>query len=197
MNPSSYVRYLEAKQTVDERSINQQVWSEFILRLNQSHSEMPLHVMEIGAGTGSTFIKILEAVRLKCFEYTIVEMEPDHVTMLIDKLNAWTQKKGGRIIQERDGEYIVEVLGQVVKVRIDTEEIESYLGNGLREPKYDAIIGQAILDLLDLDTIFPLMANVLRKGGLYYFPISFDGSTSFLPGIRPRNRQQDRGNISC
>lgn len=181
MNSTSYVNYLEAKQSVDDRSINQNVWTTFVQKVNKGYRSKSFHLLEIGAGTGHTFFKILDALELHQYKYSIVEIESDHVSTLVGKLSAWGEIHGGKVEPRGEGQYMVQLPGKEIEVQIIEQDIESFLGAHIQEKSYDAIVGQAIIDLLDIDKIFPLMARVVKRGGLYYFPISFDGMTSFVP----------------
>ena len=48
---------------------------------------------------------------------------------------------------------------------------------------YDLVIAQAFLDLVDLDSVLPLIGASLRPGGLIYLCINFDGGTIFDPVV--------------
>ena len=183
MNSSSYIRYLEAKRTIDERSINRRVWERFVTRLNLTGRHEAIKLMEIGAGTGYTLFKVLEAINHSFIEYTIIELERDHAANLIHKFQHWAAYKGGTMERQRDGNYIMRAPGIEVCIRMEVEDAVQYLTSSQERDggTYDAIMGQAILDLLDIDRILPLMDNALKRGGLYYFSINFDGMTSFLP----------------
>ncbi len=49
--------------------------------------------------------------------------------------------------------------------------------------KFDLIIANAFLDLVDIQATLSLMAELLEKGGLFYFTINFDGMTVLEPVI--------------
>jgi hypothetical protein len=61
--------------------------------------------------------------------------------------------------------------------------------NGL--PGWDLLLAHAFLDLLDLETGLPQLLSLLRRGGLYYFTLIFDGGTIFHPiGEEPEFENQ-------
>lgn len=91
-----YVRYLRAKQSVDDRAINLRVLHDFETSIanyaTDSHSNC-LRIVEVGGGVGSMFVRLLR--RKKAFashthvEYTIVDINRDVLlaaqeTVLID-----------------------------------------------------------------------------------------------------------------
>src|SRR5688572_2404309 len=49
----SFTRYLAAKKSVDDRAVNRYVWNSLVDPLSPRPSAEPLHVLEIGAGTGT------------------------------------------------------------------------------------------------------------------------------------------------
>jgi hypothetical protein len=50
---------------------------------------------------------------------------------------------------------------------------------------WDLLIAHAVLDLLDIPTALPLIFQLSRPDGLYYFSINFDGVTTLQPAIEP------------
>ena len=50
---------------------------------------------------------------------------------------------------------------------------------------WDLLMAQALLDLVDVPTTLPALLSLLRPGGLFYCPITFDGGTVFQPEIDP------------
>jgi len=182
-NISGYARYLEAKRTVDERAVNHYVWRRFIEKLNAIESDNPLHLLEIGAGTGSTFFKVLDSVSHTSIIYRVVDIEDAHINALKHKLKCWAEYKGGNVVEYSD-RVIVNIAGKSIDVRVNVDDIVRYLQIGTDSLLYDAIIGQAVLDLFNIDNLLMLLTNVLREGGLYYFTINFDGVTTFLPSYK-------------
>ncbi len=49
--------------------------------------------------------------------------------------------------------------------------------------KWDGIIANAFFDLVDLDSVLPILHNLLKPGGWIYASINFDGCTIFEPVI--------------
>ncbi|MBX2822338.1 MAG: class I SAM-dependent methyltransferase [Rhodothermaceae bacterium] len=179
-NTSGYARYLEAKRTVDERALNLYVWQRFIDHLNAIENTRSLHILEIGAGTGSTFFNVLDNVTHPSIIYRVVDLEETHIGALRHKLKSWAQNRGGNVVEYAD-RVVVNLSGKSIDVRVNVDDVLRYLESKTESLRYDAIIGQAILDLFDIDYLLTLLEDVLRQGGLYYFSINFDGVTTFLP----------------
>ena len=64
----SFTRYLAAKKTIDDRSLNRVVWDVLARQLHRRPT--PLHVLEVGAGTGVMLERMLEWGLLTQVDYT-------------------------------------------------------------------------------------------------------------------------------
>ena len=53
----------------------------------------------------------------------------------------------------------------------------------MRGATWDGIIANAFYDLVDLDSVLPILHNLLKPGGWIYATINFDGCTIFEPVI--------------
>jgi SAM-dependent methyltransferase len=51
--------------------------------------------------------------------------------------------------------------------------------------RYDLLIANAFLDLVDIPRTLPRLRHLLKPGGLFYFTINFDGATILQPTIDP------------
>ena len=180
-NRYSYTKYLEAKRTVDARAINSSVWNKFVYRLNSLRDNETIQILEIGAGTGATLFNVLSVLEQCDVSYSIVEIEGEHVAKLKAKLLSWVEFNNGVASKKDDCAYIITVPGRKITVNFAVSDVYKYLEKSDKDVIYDAIIGQAVLDLLDVKRLLLILRKVLRRGGLFYFPINFDGMTTFLP----------------
>lgn len=74
----SYPRYLEVKTTVDERSLNQKVWTAFLDHLEAGPSSPT--ILDVGGGTGATLLRVLEAMTDRSIiqiDYTLLDPEEE------------------------------------------------------------------------------------------------------------------------
>ena len=60
----SYTRYLSAKKSLDDRSLNKGVWNNLSKILHQLSQRNTLNVLELGAGIGTMIERILEHGRI-------------------------------------------------------------------------------------------------------------------------------------
>ncbi len=168
MTDYSFIRYLEAKRTVDDRALNALVWQALANELPAATAEHPLQVLEVGAGIGTMVERLVEQQMFGHTEYTALDENP----LLIAELH--------RRLPSR--------------IRCGKSDIclESFIGEALSfttrdENKYawDLLIAHAFLDLVHLPTAVPNLLTCLKPGGLFYFSIVFDGVTILQPEIDP------------
>eukprot|EP00741_Cyanophora_paradoxa_P006137 tig00000944_g5950.t1 len=74
--------------------------------------------------------------------------------------------------------------GRAVEVTVRVEELEGALEAGERAGlRWDLLIAAAFLDLVDIPRTLPRLLGLLPRGGLFYFPINFDGATHLEPNL--------------
>lgn len=158
--PFDYQRYLLAKRTVDARALNLHVWGTIVKAL--ADVPQPVQVLELGAGVGSMAMQFLEKSLLNGADYTLVDQIQENLTAAKESLS--TSDKNS--------------------VRFDffSEDVYAFLERNI-EKKWDLLIGHALLDLLDIPTAIPRLLAALKPGGLFYFPINYDGLSIFLPKL--------------
>jgi len=180
----SYSRYLQAKKTVDTRALNRRVWSQFVEDLGPSESS-PVRILEVGGGVGATVERVVEALEGRtpnALHYTLVDIEAENIEAARDALRDWAQDRGYSVSGH---ETQVWTDGPIeVSVRFITADLFD-VAAAHEEKSYDAIIAQAVLDLLDIPAALRALGPLLREGGLWYLPIHFDGVTAFEPPVDP------------
>ena len=72
-----------------------------------------------------------------------------------------------------------------VRVRLETANLYEFAARRENRQRFDLIIAHALLDLLHLPTALPVLLQMVRPAGLFYFSINFDGATLFLPEVVP------------
>lgn len=174
LEPASYTypRYLSAKESVDERSLNRRVWSRFVEELCTRSS--PLRILEVGGGIGTTVERVVDTLENRevgSIEYTLVDVESQNVDAARERLLSWSDER------TREGS-----AGQV-SIRYETADLFDFAT--AEDESYDAIIAQAVLDLLSVPEVLNALRPLLATNGLWYLPIHFDGVTAFEPLIDP------------
>ncbi|MFB6229720.1 MAG: class I SAM-dependent methyltransferase [Salinibacter sp.] len=181
----SYSRYLTAKKTVDARALDRQVWSEFVGSL-AGRSGASTRILEVGAGVGATAERVIGALEkqsVDAVDYTLVDIEAENIEVATASLRAWMGDHGYTITGEGgvtrsvwNGEALT------VTFRFATADLFDFVAERERS-LYDAIIGQALFDLLPAQEALRALGTSLKEGGLWYLPIHFDGVTAFEPTI--------------
>lgn len=173
-------RYLEAKRTVDRRSRNRRVRDRFRTALDAF--EQPIEVCELGTGTGTMVELIGEWTGGHEVRYAAVDADPDLVAAAVDGVAEWGRENGALRRRSADS-LVVERDGGRLEVEFAVGEGLAYLAD--RPDSFDVVVGQAFLDLTDVEAATERVSTALRPGGVGYFPITFDGVTALLPAVDP------------
>ncbi|MFC2026072.1 class I SAM-dependent methyltransferase [Chloroflexota bacterium] len=190
MKSITYSQYLTVKKSIDDRSINPNVWSCLADSLPEKTDSHPLRVLEIGCGIGTMVERCIERGLLEHAVYEAVDRDSQLIECAIKRLNSLPDS---HILQvERNSSYKIthaslEVSGLMVNL-IVAEALE-FTHHQIDHNLWDLIIAHAFLDLVNLD-IIPALLNLVGPGGLFYFTHNFDGLTAFLPVIDPVFDQQ-------
>jgi ubiquinone/menaquinone biosynthesis C-methylase UbiE len=170
---------LQAKEPVDERARNERVWTEFLRELT-NRGGSPLRILEVGAGAGATAARILQALRdhpVAPVEYTLVDVAADHLTTVRERLREWATDHGYNFVEEEGGATIAG--SPPVTLRFVAADLFDF--GATQDHQFDAIVAQAVLDILPLEQALASLRGLLRQEGLWYLPIHFDGVTAFEP----------------
>lgn len=158
-----FVRYLAAKKTVDDRALNRNVWEAFVRALPPQSPTRPVRVLEIGAGIGTMLERLVEKKVLTAATYTALDVE----VMQINELKRRCANLPG------------------IHLEACVEDVFDFCARRRGTQTWDVLIASAVLDLFDVPRVLPQLFALLEQGGLFYFPINFDGATIFEPVIDP------------
>ncbi|HUN24614.1 MAG TPA: methyltransferase domain-containing protein [Anaerolineales bacterium] len=156
--PFDYQRYLLAKRTLDDRSLNQSVYRALQAQLAHHPKDAPLHVLEIGCGIGTmlTRLQAWQTLPPVSIHYTALDSNPQSTRQL--------------------AQLPVPAHWQVVPV---TANLHHFLAES--PPVFDLLIAHAVLDLFHIPSLLPRLLNCLKPAGLAWCTINFDGESSFEP----------------
>jgi SAM-dependent methyltransferase len=148
-----FQRYLEAKRSLDARSVNARVWDMLVERLPDVHA-----ILDAGCGTGALLPRLAQTGRLT----------PGGVYWGVD-----ADQASLAIARERAHQMDVSDL----ETRFEFSDLFAF------EPdeRFDLVAAAAFLDLVDTPRAVRHLLGLLHPGGLGYFPINFDGLTIFDP----------------
>lgn len=156
---TDFTRYLLAKRTIDDRALNRYVWQQ--LQTAVSHQTTPLHLLEVGAGAGTMIERLTAWGLLTEGVYTAVDANPACITTARHRLG------------ERQGQ---------IDLIWHTADLFDF-ANQAELRQWDLLLAHALLDLVDLSQALPVLFQLLRPGGLFYFTLNFDGGTIFQPSL--------------
>jgi predicted O-methyltransferase YrrM len=181
----SFARYLSAKKSVDDRALNQHVWQRLGAALPRTTTEQPLHILEVGAGLGTTVERLYASGMLTNALYTAIDLEPTLIAEARRRLPQWAAAQGLQVQQHCQAQIHMQRPGQDIRIATEAIDVFHFIDREQGQRTWDLLIAQALLDLVDVPTTLPALFSLLRPGGLLYCPITFDGGTVFEPEIDP------------
>jgi SAM-dependent methyltransferase len=180
----SFTRFLSAKRSVDDRALNGQVWQQLLSLLRTAAAARPLHILELGAGIGSMAERLICANVLTEGTYTAIDVNPDAVAQGRDEARRWAEASGFQYhINPTGGRLQRDRLD--ITLHLETVDLFDFIAEPQGQRAWDLLVAHALLDLLDIPTALPALLSVLSPGGLFYFPITFDGASILEPAIDP------------
>jgi SAM-dependent methyltransferase len=191
----SYVRYLHAKRSVDDRALNRGVLEQLREALAglPATTSVPPRVLELGAGVGTMVSRLADLGWLTRARYTLLDSDRASLDAATAHLRAW----GGADARDEGGAVVVRDGGRDLEVRAVESDVFDWLagpdahvaGDADTDGKsYDLVIANAFLDLVDVGALLPLLWRRVAPGRPFWFSINFDGETIFLPE-RPLDSQ--------
>jgi SAM-dependent methyltransferase len=188
-DPPDFQGYLAAKRGVDDRALNRRVLDALADRLADRQR---VRVVELGAGIGTMLERLLAWELLPDATYTMVDLDAESLATARERLPTWAEDNGYTATWEGgDGDAGADALRlegpRSVTVRFEVGDAVA-LAPGF---DCDLLVASAFLDLLDAGD-YPTLLTALDDGGLFYFPITFDGRTEFAPGHPHDDRVEAR-----
>ena len=156
MDEASFIRYLAAKKTVDDRSLNRRVWETMTSLLGGRASR----VLELGAGIGTMVERAAAGLG---------ELRPDSWTLLDSQpglLEEARRRLAGRV---------------PFRTSFLEADVEGFLADC--RDRFDLVFAHAFIDLFDPGRLLPGIVRLARPGGCLLFSIAFDGLSAWEPEI--------------
>lgn len=172
----SDVRYLLSKRTVDDRALNLRVFD--VVRGRFADRKGPMTVLELGGGCGTMVDRLLQAGVLADADYALLDQSESCLKHASSCVETWAQ---GTVVEPSPLWPDRRVDGASVRVTPIQDDLEDWLRHAPAEPKFDLIVCNAVLDLVDVASVLPLMLRRLTGEGLMWLTINFDGDTIFVP----------------
>lgn len=170
----SNVRYLLAKRSLDDRSINQHVVAQLRRELREASQARPIRVLELGAGVGTMVSRLVEWDVIGKAAYTLVDRDVESLNAARAELVRWGGTPPGEPLR-------IEARGASLDVKLVASDLIDFVTSPEAQGQYDLVVANAVLDLFDLGPTLPAIWRALAPGGLFWFTITFDGETILLP----------------
>jgi SAM-dependent methyltransferase len=172
-----FLRYLAAKKSVDDRSLNCFVWEQLRMTLSTQQIDGPLQVLELGCGIGTMVERLLEWGLAEKVIYLGVDSQAENIQAAEKRIRDWGSRNDYLMSLETDQITLckAECFWQV---RFREADVTTFQANS---EFYDLLIANAFMDLIDVPSSLDRFAHWVVPGGLFYFTINFDGATIFEP----------------
>jgi len=176
----SMVRYLLAKQRLDDRSLNGPVAKSLSAWVDRQ--PQPIKVLELGAGVGTMLSRLVSWGTLEQAHYTLLDADAVSLAAAREHLKDWATNSGLLTSGQGDGSTLL-VSGAQVNVSVDFVQADALAFElpDTRAAGFDLLIANSVLDLMDLKTALARLWRLCRGNAAYWFTLNFDGETIFLP----------------
>jgi SAM-dependent methyltransferase len=171
----AFAEYLDAKYPLDERSLNRDVRALFESSL-RSHSA--LRILDMGCGSGASLRRLLEAGLNGRVELTGVDRDADLLQLARDRIvhdlemAEFELSRSAEVVDARRNR-------EVVTLRLEGADLSAY--EPAQSGIYDAVIAQALMDLLPLERMVERIRRWLVPAGLFYASLNYDAGTVLYP----------------
>jgi SAM-dependent methyltransferase len=175
----SDVRYLLAKKSVDDRALNQTVLAALRTQLAALTAGARLRVLELGAGVGTMVSRLSDWNVIRDADYTLVDRDRTSLAAAEAQLRHWA----GPAALPSDGRLHIDGPELDLRVRLQHADILEHVVAPENKQRYDVVLANAVLDLLDLRPALDRVWRACKPGALFWFTVNFDGETIFLPEL--------------
>ena len=149
-----FSRYLRAKKTIDDESLNRRVLEH--LQQELKNIKEPT-VIDVGAGIGTGLKRLLDWGIIHKAHYTAIDLDPKLIGLAKDRLN-----------KTIDGVFLA-------------SSLSDFASNPDNQNRFDLVMAHAFLDIVNLEESLKSLVQLACTNGLLYFPITFDGESIFEP----------------
>lgn len=179
----AFIRYLEAKKTIDDRSLNHHVFCTMKDNVERLFGDNEAHILEAGCGVGSMIERIIDWEVVRHVSYCGIDLSRDCIAHARKRLEDYGRKKGMVLQTDTDGRLVLHSHAFRAGIELQAGDVMGYASTRARAGSFGLLIAHAFLDLVDLYSSLPLLLSLVSAKGLLYFTLNFDGVTSFEPTV--------------
>ncbi len=174
--------YLAAKKSIDDQALNQHVWQTLCITLPHSTGKEPAAVLEIGAGIGTMFERIIDRGLLRgSATYVASDSDPDQLAAAGKYLSQWSKKRRHILSWTGKRQARLDSAEAEVSLMLEAARAEELAERPDLSAAFHLLIAHAVLDLFDFHDMLLGLFSLLKDNGLAYLTCNFDGETIFLP----------------
>ena len=169
----SFPRYLLAKQTVDDRALNKDVFN--TLRLHMPHD--PVSIIEVGAGIGTMLKRLVEWKIFCAGEYILVDANEENLLYAWEWIPQWAAESGLSVERLERNQVVLCDQEREIHIRLECADVFDFIQRNTKSA--DVLIAHAFLDLLPLPESLERLFTLTH--GLAWLTINFDGMSTLQP----------------
>ena len=199
--PYSFIRYLTAKKTVDDRALNRHVWDLVASSMREAQRTRldSISVLEVGAGIGTMIERCAEKELFTRCIYCAIDADRDNVVAAEARLPQRLRNLGFESADSPDGTPSVETYprfslqcqrpgsgvdgSDTLEIRFEQADLFDFAVRPEQRKRYDLLIAHAFLDLVEARHALALLAGMMQDDAQLYLTINFDGATILQPTI--------------
>jgi hypothetical protein len=183
MEPSDalFIEYLEAKRSIDDRSLHPRVWTTFLGRLEELRGRGRLEMAELGAGIGTMCERVFSSLGTAGIRYHLVDENPMLLETAGRRILASCYPDSGSLPDS---------------VQLHAGDAVAWLAALPPGQTFQALLANAFLDLVDIPLVLDSAFERLAAGGLAYLTINYEGLTDFIPALESDQEVLTRYNDS-
>jgi SAM-dependent methyltransferase len=186
----SYTRYLSSKKSLDDRSLNKDVWNNLSKLLYQLSQKNTLNILELGAGIGTMIERMLEHGLLNNAYYSAIDIDSNNVVEASSRLKNWAKSNGYEMDIFHDNLFKLKSNEKKITVNLEVIGLSEFMDRKENYRKWDLLLAHAFLDLIDLPSSISSILELIKPNGFFYFTLNFDGLTIFEPKINDKLEEQ-------
>ena len=155
-----FVRYLAAKQGLDDRSLNRPVWDALARAVQGRPDAAPLRVLEVGCGIGTMLERLLDWGLLTRGAYTGIDVEAELIRAAAARLHGFAAGRQDSLTGTSGGVMRFSTPAQDVRHNLEAADLFDFLDREPGKSSWDLLVAHAVLDLIDLPTALPRLLSL-------------------------------------
>ncbi len=171
----SFPHYLLSKQSVDDRALNRSVLD----ALKANLPAQPIHIIEVGAGIGTMFTRLLRWNVLTNGTYTLIDEMAENIETAREWIPLWAVEADMSVERIEQDQLRVFDSTREIRIHLKCADVFDFIQKNSKPA--DLLIANAFLDLLPMPESMPKLLALTKN--LAWLTINFDGVTSLEPVI--------------